>query len=139
MEPKTVNEKIKDLLNSSSKFCELPEWLKTRICSLVDQLVDSDDFDGDGWAEWEADPQYEFCEKLLMEDFQIPSAPDDVISAEANPYQEPRGWITSPTREDHWNEDPKFPVEDWAYEAGNHDTRLGYADWVNVQYEVEAE
>ena len=30
----------------------------------------------------------------------------------------------------HWGSHPDFPAEDWMYEAGNGDTRLGYWDWV---------
>jgi hypothetical protein len=32
-----------------------------------------------------------------------------------------------------WGEYSDFPVEDWAYEASNNDTRLGYWDWVKVK------
>ncbi len=29
-----------------------------------------------------------------------------------------------------WGQYSKYPVEDWAYEVSNDDTRLGYWDWV---------
>jgi len=29
-----------------------------------------------------------------------------------------------------WAEHETFPVEDWIYEVRNHDTRLGYRDWL---------
>jgi hypothetical protein len=34
-----------------------------------------------------------------------------------------------------WQEDPKFPSSDWRYEVENGDTRLGYQDWLEAQYE----
>ena len=30
----------------------------------------------------------------------------------------------------HWGQHPDHPAEDWRYEVGNNDTRLGYWDWV---------
>ena len=37
----------------------------------------------------------------------------------------------------HSNGSPRFPMEDWQYEAGNGDTKLGYWNWVYNQYEME--
>ena len=33
----------------------------------------------------------------------------------------------------HWEQHPDFPVRDWAFEAQNDDTRLGYWEWVAAQ------
>lgn len=30
----------------------------------------------------------------------------------------------------HWGENPDHPVSDWAAEAKNNDTRMGYWEWV---------
>ena len=30
----------------------------------------------------------------------------------------------------HWGRHPDYSIEDWHYEVINHDTRLGYWDWV---------
>ncbi|MCB7130053.1 MAG: hypothetical protein J3T61_11010 [Candidatus Brocadiales bacterium] len=37
----------------------------------------------------------------------------------------------------HWEEHPRFPAGDWAQEALNDDTRLGYVAWVNNHLEQE--
>lgn len=37
----------------------------------------------------------------------------------------------------HWDVLPEYPVEDWKYEVANDDTRLGYAEWVENQKEME--
>jgi hypothetical protein len=36
----------------------------------------------------------------------------------------------------HWDEHPKYPLEDWKYEVVNEDTRLGYWEWVNSKIEA---
>jgi hypothetical protein len=36
-----------------------------------------------------------------------------------------------------WDENPKYPVEDWQYEVSNGDTRLGYLEWWSSQAEQE--
>ena len=30
----------------------------------------------------------------------------------------------------NWEQHPDYPVEDWQYEVGNDDTRLGYWEWL---------
>ena len=37
---------------------------------------------------------------------------------------------------DHDYDDPSWPKEDWRLEVANHDTRLGYTDWVLHQIEA---
>lgn len=37
------------------------------------------------------------------------------------------------------NEDPAYPLSDWQYQVDNGDTRLGYADWVEGQREMNAD
>jgi hypothetical protein len=45
-----------------------------------------------------------------------------------------------PVRHDNlWEEDPSFPRSEWADEAGNDDTLLGYWDWVEAQKEQESD
>ena len=34
-------------------------------------------------------------------------------------------------------EDPDYPLGDWIYEVVNHNTRLGYDEWVCHQREAE--
>lgn len=34
----------------------------------------------------------------------------------------------------HWGEHPSFPPSDWAHEALNDETRLGYWDWVQQKF-----
>ena len=41
--------------------------------------------------------------------------------------------LQDPCRNDH-----EFPVEDWQYEVGNDDTRLGYFDWARDKREMGA-
>lgn len=38
-----------------------------------------------------------------------------------------------------WEEDEDYPFDDWRYEVRNHDTLLGYADWVRHRREADAE
>lgn len=38
----------------------------------------------------------------------------------------------------HWEDDPDHPVEDWRYEVGNNDTRLGYREWIQHRKEIES-
>ena len=38
---------------------------------------------------------------------------------------------------DNWSSDPSYPLEDWEYEVGNGDTRLGYRKWVEHQREMD--
>jgi hypothetical protein len=33
----------------------------------------------------------------------------------------------------HWEDDPRFPAEDWKNEVVNGDTRLGYREWIEQQ------
>lgn len=33
----------------------------------------------------------------------------------------------------HWGEHPDYPVENWIYEVGSGDTRLGYWEWIAAQ------
>jgi len=40
---------------------------------------------------------------------------------------------------DVWGEDPNFPLEDWSREAKNHDTWLGYWEWVDSSRELYAQ
>ena len=40
--------------------------------------------------------------------------------------------------ENHWSENPDYPVEDWQYEVANNETRLGYHEWVENQQEMES-
>jgi hypothetical protein len=35
--------------------------------------------------------------------------------------------------------DNKHPVSDWQYEVANGDTRLGYAEWLERQREIDKE
>ena len=35
----------------------------------------------------------------------------------------------------NWEQHPDYPVEDWQYEVGNDDTRLGYWEWVSHRIE----
>jgi hypothetical protein len=37
----------------------------------------------------------------------------------------------------YWGKHPDYPVEDWTYEVGIGDTRLGYWDWVAAKIEEE--
>ena len=36
-----------------------------------------------------------------------------------------------------WEDDPKYPMEDWRYEVANGDELCGYRDWVAKQRELE--
>ena len=36
----------------------------------------------------------------------------------------------------HWLSDPRFPVEDWKSEVINDETRLGYAQWVELMRDL---
>ena len=36
-----------------------------------------------------------------------------------------------------WGEHPRYPARDWQYEVANHDTRLGYWDWVAARLVAE--
>ena len=37
---------------------------------------------------------------------------------------------------DHWNDIPGYPVSDWQAEVASNDTRLGYGDWAENQYDM---
>ena len=37
-----------------------------------------------------------------------------------------------------WNESEDFTLEDWQYDVGNNDTRLGFEDWKIQQKEAQA-
>ena len=37
-----------------------------------------------------------------------------------------------------WNESEDFTLEDWQFEVGNNDTRLGFEDWKIQQKEDQA-
>jgi hypothetical protein len=41
--------------------------------------------------------------------------------------------------ESRWSDHPDYPPEDWTYEVGNGDTRLGYVEWVNIKLQALAE
>lgn len=36
-----------------------------------------------------------------------------------------------------WGQCEDYPRRDWAYEAGNNDTQLGYWDWVITKHDLE--
>lgn len=38
-----------------------------------------------------------------------------------------------------WGQHPNYPLEDWTYEVGNGDTRLGYWEWVDVKLQAAEE
>lgn len=40
---------------------------------------------------------------------------------------------------DIWASDDQYPVEQWQYEVGEDDTRLGYWDWVSHQKEMNGD
>lgn len=39
--------------------------------------------------------------------------------------------------DNYWGEHPGYPVAEWASEALNNDTRVGYWDWVRLNIEQE--
>lgn len=39
------------------------------------------------------------------------------------------------TLRSHWDKDPVYPVEDWATEVANDETRQSYFEWVESQRE----
>jgi hypothetical protein len=44
-----------------------------------------------------------------------------------------------PNPEDLWQQDPDFPMADWAYQCGNFDTVLGYWAWVDHERAIRRE
>lgn len=39
--------------------------------------------------------------------------------------------------DDYWADDPDYPVQQWAHEVANGDTRRGYHEWVRAEREAD--